>query len=873
MKIDYSTYIRIVGFLKRIFVSLWPKQARIASILTFFVCFLSFQTLSAQSFKRVVGVAQDSISGERLGFVNVYVPSLKKGVVSDENGVFRITLPAKGAELQLSYVGYAPKTISSGFLTDDTLRVRMSTLAKDLAEVVVKPKKEKYSKKNNPAVELMHRIRNAAGKHDPLSEPHYSYDKYEKILLALNDVEPSTFDNKYKKRFAFLSDFIDTAMWTGRPILDLSLKEKSSVVINRNDPKARKEIIRGISSNGIDKSFNQENIRKMLEDILREVDIFSNDIPLMQNRFVSPLSVIGPDYYKYYINDTVMVGGDRCVELAFIPRTPESFGFNGRMFVVAGDSTMFVKRVSMRVPSSINLNYVKNIFINQNFMKDSLGNRHKVNDDMNLELQLIPGTQEFYASRQSRYRNFSYDKSESYADFYEKMGDEIALDESAARPAEFWQRERMVPFSKAEKQMGHFMNRFRKVPFLYWSEKVLSVLVNGYIYTGSKSKFDFGPMNTLISYNKAEGVRLRVGGITTANLSKRLFARGYVAYGFHDRKWKYSAEAEYSFNDKKYHSYEFPMNGIRLTYKYDTDQLGQHYLFTNPDNIFLSLKRKESDLITYRRLASAEYNLELMNNFSLRAGFANERQEATRFVGFYLPGGISVPHYSTSSFSLTLRYAPGEKFSQQISNRLPINMDAPVFMLTHEIGPKGLFGGNFTINKTELSVSKRFWFSAFGYTDILLKAGKIWSQVQFPSLLWQNANLSYTIQPESYSLLNPMEFAMDQYASIDFTYWINGAILNRIPLIKKLKLREVITFKGFVGSLSNKNNPDYNDNLFRFPADANTKPMGKTPYMELSAGLDNIFTILRVDYVWRLTYRDNPAADKSGVRISLHFQF
>lgn len=200
-------------------------------------------------------------------------------------------------------------------------------------------------------------------------------------------------------------------------------------------------------------------------------------------------------------------------------------------------------------------------------------------------------------------------------------------------------------------------------------------------------------------------------------------------------------------------------------------------------------------------------------------------------------------------------------------------MDAPVFMLTHEIGPKGLFGGNFTINKTELSVSKRFWFSAFGYTDILLKAGKIWSQVQFPSLLWQNANLSYTIQPESYSLLNPMEFAMDQYASIDFTYWINGAILNRIPLIKKLKLREVITFKGFVGSLSNKNNPDYNDNLFRFPADANTKPMGKTPYMELSAGLDNIFTILRVDYVWRLTYRDNPAADKSGVRISLHFQF
>ena len=177
------------------------------------------------------------------------------------------------------------------------------------------------------------------------------------------------------------------------------------------------------------------------------------------------------------------------------------------------------------------------------------------------------------------------------------------------------------------------------------------------------------------------------------------------------------------------------------------------------------------------------------------------------------------------------------------------------------------------MNQTELSASKRFWFSAFGYANVLLKAGKIWSQVPYPALLWQNSNLSYTIQPESFALLNPMEFAMDEYASWDIEYFINGAILNRIPLIKKAKLREVVTFKGFFGHLTKRNNPALNPNLYSFPEGAQIGVMGTTPYMELSAGLDNIFTILRLDYVWRLTYKNRPDISKGGLRVSLHLSF
>ena len=218
-----------------------------------------------------------------------------------------------------------------------------------------------------------------------------------------------------------------------------------------------------------------------------------------------------------------------------------------------------------------------------------------------------------------------------------------------------------------------------------------------------------------------------------------------------------------------------------------------------------------------------------------------------------------------------MRYAPNEKFYQTKSNRFPINIDAPIFTLSHKFGFKGVLGSDYNLNHTEFGVQKRFWFSAFGYFDAILKAGKEWNKVPYPLLIIPNANLSYTIQPESYPLMNAMEFINDQYVSWDLTYNANGALFNRIPLIKYMKLREVVSFRGLYGSLSKKNNPMNDDSLFRFPNGSNV--MDDMPYMEVGVGLDNIFTILRLDYVWRLTYRDTPGVSKSGLRLALHFTF
>lgn len=741
-----------------------------------------------------------------------------------------------------------------------------------LDEVIV-TKKARYTKKNNPAVALMERIRAARQAYDPRRKPYYTYDKYDKMVLAINDFNPSQESGFVAKHMKFIFDFVDTSEISGRPILPVSLKETSARHLYRSSPRSEKEVVLGMRKQALMESLNQEGLTRFTEDVLREVDIYSNDITLMQNRFVSPLSHIAGNYYKFFL-DTVTLDSEPMLELSFAPHNPESMGFNGRMYIPVGDSTMFIRRISMQVPKAINLNYVRSLYIVQEFERASDGTRHKVRDDMTVEVEIVPGTPGVYARRLTVYDNFSHEApAPEEAAYFGKGGRTFIKEDAAMQTDEFWNARRRVPVREKEMGVKRLLAKLREHRWFYWTEKTVGVLVTGYLPTGKDSKVDLGPVNTLISANSLEGARFRVGGMTTAALSKHLFARGYVAYGCKDRTFKYSGELEYSFIPKKLHSREFPVHSLRLSHSYDVDQIGQHYLFTNPDNIFLSLKRKENNKMTYRRLTSLDYTLERAGGFSLQLGVRHERQEPTRWLNFEDAYGRVYNHYTQSAFTLKLRYAPGESFYQTRSMRVPINMDAPVFTITHEYGPKGMLGSDFCTNKTEFSVQKRFWFSTFGYADVFVKGAKIWSRVQYPALAWVNANLSYTIQPESFALMNPMEFATDAYVNWDLTYWGNGILFNRIPVVKYLRLREVLTFKGVYGHLSSRNNPEFHNELFRFPFDTFTKPIGSTPYMEIGVGIDNILTILRVDYVWRLTYRDTPNTDKSGLRVSLHFTF
>lgn len=821
----------------------------------------------------ITGIVRDSVNHEPIPYAAIFFKGSDKGLLANEKGEFNMTTSTNFISLSVSTMGYKEKEVFVNKGKTNELIIDLVPTGVALKEVVVNYKKDKYSKKNNPAVIFMEKLRARRNLYNPKNHDYYSFDKHTKINLGLNNFSEEQKKNWIMKKFSFIFDYLDTSEVSGKPILNVSVKEKISTEYYRKKPHNEKELIRGNKSAGIDEVFDQESIQRFLEDVFREVDIFGNDITIMQNRFVSPLSGIGENYYKYYLTDTIPVEGVNCIELSFVPFTPESFGFTGRIYVPVEDTTLFIKRVKLNVPKSINLNYVENIYMIQDYEKAPDGSRLKIKDDMTVEFQIMPSTQGLYARRLTKYRNHSFDAPQN-AELFNQEGRTILAENALYMPEQFWNDNRQIPIKESENSISKMLVRLREVPAFYWTEKIVVTLISGYIPTREKnSKFDFGPMNTTISGNPVEGMRLRVGGMTTANLSKNLFSRGYLAYGVKDKKLKYQAELEYSFNDKKYHSMEFPVHSIKASHSYDVDQIGQHYFFTNADNVFLAFKRQTNDKMTYLRTSNLQYTLETQSGFSVSTSLKYDTQEATKWLPFVDGFGNIYKKYNEASFNVTLRYAPGEKFYQTKNYRIPINLDAPVFTLTQTYAPKGLMNSLTTINKTEFSVQKRFWFSAFGYTDIILKAGKIWSEVNYPNLLIPNANLSYTIQPESYTLMNALEFANDQYLSWDLTYWANGAIFNRIPMLKYLKLREVFSFRGLYGKLSDKNNPEYNKSLFRFPQNTNCKPMEKKPYMELGVGLDNIFTILRLDYVWRLTYRDAPGIDKSGLRIQLHFTF
>lgn len=760
-----------------------------------------------------------------------------------------------------------------------------------LKEVTVGRTREHYSKKNNPAVEFARRLRELSRESDPERHEYYNYRKYEKFSLGLSDFHmPDTLDESGQRRkpgrFDFLREHVDTSDVTGLPVLPLSVKEKVSEMHYRREPHARKEEVLAIDRHGIDEVADLSNVQTVVEDVFREVDLFEDNIPLLRNRFVSPLSPIAPDFYKFYLTDTAEVNGVKCVVLSFAPRNPATFGFLGRVFVEEGkspaDTTMFVRRVAMGVSPTINLNFVDRLNIVQEFDRAADGTRLKRKDDLNVELRIVDALQGFYARRTTLYDAHDFD-APADAEILDRLGDSFTNPAAYARGDGYWDQWRPSGGGhRAERRMPELLGRLRQEPLYRYGEKFVRLMVQGYVTTGKPSRFDIGPLNTFISGNTVEGARFRLGGMTTANLSPHWFARGYAAYGTRDHRWKYSAELEYSFNRKRYHSREFPIHSITALQRYDTDQLGQHYLFTNPDNVFLAWKRQRNTLITYLRQSALTYRLELANNLSFTAEAALRRQEAGPYVPFVLTDGTMLTHFTMPAFTATVRYAPGEKFYQMKSGRSAVNHDSPVIMLTHTFSPSGWRGCRFGSNLTELSVSKRFWFSAFGYADVMVKGGHQWGRAPFTSLSAPNANLSYTIQPESFALLNPLEFINDSYVSWDLTYWANGAIFNYIPLVKRLGLREAVAFRGWWGRLSRRNDPRLavpgaSPAMLMFPADAAATPMGRTPYMELSAGIDNLLKVLRVDYVWRLTYR-HPAmqplpVSRSGVRVALHVTF
>lgn len=819
------------------------------------------------------GIVRDSLTTEGLPFASIRIEGGKKTTVTDSHGIFELTLPANSKTITASCQGYKSATIA---LHDGSIQlydILLSHEATQLKEVVIK--KQKYSKKNNPAVEFARRLRRMGEVNNPRRNDWYSYRTYERMSMGINNFD-TTQSNSLMRRIPNIAEHIDTSEISGCPVLNMLVKEKAADVYFRRSPQAERTIVKGIRSEGIDEVFDQNNAYTVMAEMLRPVDLYQGDINLLRNNFVSPLSAIAADYYRFYLVDSAAVipgSKEPHIALAFYPRNKSNIGFQGHIYVPAADTAMHVARVELGVSSEINLNFVKSLRLVQNYSQAPDGSR-LINDDwLMMELEIMPGTPQLYLTRKINYQDHTFEQPEESDSIFAGLGDLHTLSTADKRDEAFWAEARSIPLSPGEDKADLLMERLRRQKLFYYGEIFLRNMVQGYWPTSSKSKFDIGPLNTMASYNSFEGLRLRAGGMTTANLNPNLFGRGYVAYGFGDKRWKYQIQGEYSFIKKKYHPREFPMHSLRFTHEYDIDRLGSHYLYTNSDNFVLSLSRMSDRRFTYRRLSQLQYTLELENHLSLTASFEHIWQQATPLVPFVDASGFTRNHFGMPIWNVSLRYAPGETFYQAKSYRIPIDETVPVFEIRHRWSPKGLWGNDFGVNRTEVAVSKRFRMSFLGALDARVSAGHTWGQSVFTELFIPNANLSYIIQPGSFALMNPMEFVNSSYVSWHLTYEMRGLLLNYIPGVRRLGLREIVGFSGIYGSLSQKNTPSDENNLLLFPKEAAVVAMNK-PYMEFSVGLDNIFRFIRLDYVWRLNYLDVPyEIDSSGLRIAMNFTF
>jgi len=852
---------------------------RIVACVLFLLLVGTIDVFAQNDLVRISGNVKDE-NGEPLPYTTVRIKDTANGCITDNNGNFSFNGHVNGQTLIISSIGYQDFTYNLTNRTTFPLRITLKPTTYDLQEVIINPKKEKYIKKGNPAVELATEIINRRQKDNPFNNDYVSRERYETFVVALDNFTEEKQQQSMFRKFPFLKEYVDTSQVSGKPILNVSTRELAATDYYQKKPSREKQKVHGRDWIGIEDFLPDEEVRAAVEATLRDVDLFNEKVLILRNEFVSPFADYATTYYKYFLQDTIMVDGERCVDLAFVPNNLQSFGFTGHLYITV-DSTHFVKWIQMNVPYDINLNFVEYMNLEQKFSRDSEHPRLLTYESITAELKLYDFIDGIYGRREVYYSDYKFNDDVDREPFTHQENI-IETDEALSRDDEFWAQYRNMNETETgggkTKDVNDMISRLRQVPVYYWTEQFINLLFSGYIpVKEDRTPFYIGPVNTICSYNGLEKVRFKLGGMTTAYLNPHLFGTGYLIYGLGDNRFKYYGRLEYSFKPKKEQWNEFPIHSLRLQYEDDIYQYGQQYIYTNKDNALLSLKRLPDNMIGYVRTAELTYTRERHSGFTFTGVLRNRINEPTKFIPMERNDGSgSVKEIMQSELELGLRYAPHEKFVQHKWNRKSKTPEHPVFTLNHTMAFAGL-GSDYSIQHTEFSYHQRLMAAPLGYFDVTLKAGKIWGQAPYPLLIIPNANLSYTYRKETFETMTPMEFVMDQHLTWDVVYYMNGLILNRTPLIKNLKLREVLYCRGTWGSLSDQNNPsvDTSGNIFYYPSDR-SKATGTTmtvPFVELGAGIENIFKLMSVNWFRRMTYRNSPDVDMWGIRVAVHLQY
>lgn len=868
------------------------------------------------------GIVVDAESGETLPFVQVYFlkPTTNKGMVassigttSDLEGHFSISTTSGYTMLNFQMMGYKTTTITLRAGEERSgVTVKLEPDVYSLQDVIITPKNKKrdYRRRGNPAVELIKNVIANKNEHSVQTLDHYTAQSYTRVSFALDNIQVN-WEKPFWKSFAFVQKYIDT---TGvYPNVTVSIRENLTDEYYQRKPRKEKKILQKNRVFGVEDLISYGSLHENIKELFKDIDINHNSMNLLYNRFVSPLSsTVATTFYQYYIMDTIMVDGYPCIDLAFVPVNSESYGFTGHLYIV-NDSTYRIKRYAINIPPEINLNFASNYTIEHNYVQLENGLWAPDRTTTYAKFYIFNKKKGMIARQTKIYTDWDLESPIPQDIFSSMTADEVETNDSMAvhYGAAAWDTLRPEPLTRYENSVYQLVQEVTAVPKLASAIAAVNAITTEFVATTPArdidlSKFDFGPIYNFVSWNMLEGVRLGIGGASTAKLHDQFFFRAHTAFGLKDLRPKYNATFVYTFDKHKRQPYDGLRHHLQLSAQYDVEEPGQMTDVIRRDNILMSIPTSTPTLgfSQYVFHAKLEYMKEWKNMLSVKTYFDFSNNEAAGALqynrvdysmsdasGQYRSSLSPIGQYRNYEAMVELKYSPGAQLyidRMGIESPFAMDKDAPTFKLTHYVGyldDRHNGGKGYVYNRTEALVDKRFWFSAFGMLDVRLQGGYIWQQVPFTKLYIPKSSTSIFLAQRSFNLMKPMEFMMDYYVGLYATYYLKGLILNRIPGIKKLQLREVISFSAIYGGLTNKNNPYYasesNSGLYDFPHTAfangtdaqgdvnyidgvaymrddfrSSSPMGQLPYMELTVGLENILKFIRIDYIRRLTYND-----------------
>lgn len=807
---------------------------------------------------KVSGIVLDDAK-QPVSYATVAFKNSAEGVIADENGKFYLESKKTYPTLIVSFVGYKDKEIALSGTFNYDLKISLEN-ANEIAEVKVYG--GKTSKKNNPAIDILRKIWERKKKNGLRQFNQYEYDKYEKIEFDINSIDSTFMKNKIFKNVEFIFQHVDTSAITGKNFLPIFINETKSKVYGDNLKNKTKDVLEANKYSGFGNA-NNDGVNAFLKDLYADYDIYNNYLKFFDKDFVSPLSRTGIQVYNYVLADSTFIDKKWCYNIVYYPRRKNELTFKGDFWV--NDSTFAIKSINMEASKSANINWVRDIYIEQEFdvLNDSvflLKRDHMMTD---FALTKKEGSNGMYGKRTTMFKNHEFNREKDDKFYREEVNN--FNKEAFTKTEEYWEENRFESLNSNEKGIYEMLDTLKTVPKIKRIYNLVSILGSGYIQVG---KFDIGPIFSTFGYNDVEGQRIRLGGRTYFGPNDPWRIQGYTAYGFKDQKIKYGINARLMLDKKNRFIVSFgnrrDVEQIGVSLTTSNDVLGRSFASSS----FFS--SGTNNKLTNVNLTNLGFEIEPVKNLVFESSFSYRTLSSASpefKLDYFTDATFSktANKITQSEVNFLINYTPNRKMIGYGVDRMEVDLNYPRIFVSYSQGLKGVLNSDFKYSKLQLFYRQPLLIGGFGRLFSTLEVGKTFGTVPLSLMGIIPGNQSYFIIDNTYNLLNYYDFVADQYTSLHLEHNFNGKLFSRVPLLRKLNWREIIGVKAVYGSVSNENKAlNASGQVYQAPVNG---------YYEYSAGIGNIFKVMRVDASWRGRYFDLPEARKFTIRVGFGFYF